>query len=69
MLTVSKTIIQGFFMKLKIKALYDKVYKLLSPYWARLIKPALEIIGIIIICAIIAHVMGGNETLLEYAQK
>ena len=56
-------------MKLKIKALYDKVYKLLSPYWARLIKPALEIIGIIIICAIIAHVMGGNETLLEYAQK
>jgi len=56
-------------MKLKIKALYDKIVKALAPYQKNIIQPLLKILGIIILCAVIAHLMGGNETLLEYAAK
>lgn len=56
-------------MKLKIKALYERIKSALAPYQKNLIQPILKIIAIIIVCAVIAHLMGGNETLLEYAAK
>lgn len=55
-------------MKLKIKALYEKIYNKLKPYWKRLILPLLKIIGIIIVCAVLSHLLGGSETLAEYAE-
>ncbi len=56
-------------MKLKIKALFKKIRDALKPYQKTIIEPLLKIICIIIVCAVIAHVMSGNETLLEYAAK
>lgn len=56
-------------MKLKIKALYTRIKDTLAPYQKNIIIPLLKILGIIIVCAVIAHLMGGNETLLEYAAK
>ncbi len=56
-------------MKLKIKELFVKVKAALAPYQKNIIQPLLKIIGIIIVCAVVAHLIGGNETLLEYAAK
>lgn len=56
-------------MKLKFKAFYDKIKKALAPYQKNLIQPLLKILAIIIICAVIARLINGNETLLEYAAK
>lgn len=53
----------------KIKEKYENLRTLLSPYQKNLIQPLLKIIGIIIVCAVLAHLISGNETLLEYAQK
>ncbi|WP_408070288.1 hypothetical protein [Butyrivibrio sp. JL13D10] len=33
------------------------------------IKPAIIMVAVIILCAILARVLSGNETLAEYAQK
>lgn len=56
-------------MKLKLKELYIRIRDALAPYQKNIIQPLLKIIGIIIVCAVIAHLIGGNETLLEYAAK
>ena len=55
----------GSFFKDKHKLIREK----LAPYEKNIIIPLAKIILIIIICAIIARVMGGNETLAEYAAK
>lgn len=56
-------------MKLKFKEFYEKIKGLLAPYRKNIIEPLLKILAIIIICAVVAHLMGGHETLLEYAAK
>ncbi|MBO4678180.1 MAG: hypothetical protein J5626_00770 [Lachnospiraceae bacterium] len=56
-------------MKDKIIALFEKIRKALKPYQKNIIQPALKIILIIIICVIIVHVIGGHETLSQYADK
>lgn len=56
-------------MKLKIKELYERIRKALKPYQKNIIQPLLKIIVIIIICVIIVHVIGGHETLRQYADK
>ena len=56
-------------MKDKINALFEKIRKTLKPYQKNIIQPALKIILIIIICVIIVHVIGGHETLSQYADK
>ena len=56
-------------MKLKIKELYECIRKVLKPYQKNIIQPLLKIILIIIICVIIVHVIGGHETLSQYADK
>jgi len=52
-----------------VKEKYKKIREKLAPYEKNIIIPLAKIILIIIICAIIARVMGGNETLAEYAAK
>lgn len=56
-------------MKSKIKDLISKIDKAITPYKKNLIIPLLKIIGIIIVCVVIARLMGGHETLAEYAAK
>ena len=56
-------------MKEKIITLYKEFIALIEPYKKNLIIPLLKIMVIIIVCAIVAHFMSGNETLLEYAAK
>lgn len=53
----------------KIKEAWGRFVKAVSPYKKNLIIPLLKIFAIIIVCALIAHFMGGNETLSEYAEK
>ncbi|MBR6003833.1 MAG: hypothetical protein IK068_03825 [Lachnospiraceae bacterium] len=48
---------------------YTKIREKLAPYEKNIIIPLCKIILIIIVCVIIARVMGGNETLAEYAAK
>jgi len=56
-------------MKDKIIALFEKTRKALKPYQKNIIQPLLKIILIIIICVIIVRVIGGHETLSQYADK
>ncbi|MCQ2520270.1 MAG: hypothetical protein MJ107_07060 [Lachnospiraceae bacterium] len=56
-------------MKEKILSIYKKIKKTLAPYKKNIIMPLLEIIGIIIVCALIVRFMGGHETLAQYAEK
>jgi len=56
-------------MKDKIIALFEKIRKTLKPYQKNIIQPLLKIIVIIIICMIIVRVIGGHETLSQYAAK
>lgn len=56
-------------MKSKINDLISKIDKAITPYKKNLIIPLLKIIGIIIVCVVIARLMGGHETLAEYAAK
>lgn len=56
-------------MKEKILSIYEKIKKTLAPYKKNIIMPLLEIIGIIIVCALIVRFMGGHETLAQYAEK
>lgn len=56
-------------MKEKIIIFLKKIQNLLAPYKKNIIIPLAKIIGIIILCVLIARYMGGHETLLEYAAK
>lgn len=56
-------------MKSKIIGFFQKIHTICKPYEKNLIFPILKIIGIIILCAFIAHLMSGNETLSDYAAK
>ena len=56
-------------MKDKIIALFQKIRKILKPYQKNIIQPLLTILLIIIICMIIVRVIGGHETLSQYADK
>lgn len=56
-------------MKNKFLMFIEKIDKKISPYKKNIIIPLLEILGIIIICVLIVHFVGGNETLSEYAEK
>lgn len=56
-------------MKEKLLNFFSKIKKALSPYKKNIIIPILEILGIIIICVLIVHFMGGHETLSDYAKK
>lgn len=56
-------------MKEKIITFVKRICDLLAPYKKNIIIPALKILGVIILCALIARYMGGHETLLEYAAK
>ena len=56
-------------MKDKIIALFQKIRKTLKPYQKNIIQPLLKILLIIIICMIIVRVIGGHETLSQYADK
>ncbi|MCR5279613.1 MAG: hypothetical protein K6E19_09260 [Lachnospiraceae bacterium] len=38
-------------------------------YGKKMIIPLLEIVGMIILCAILAYVLNGHETLAEYAAR
>lgn len=53
----------------KIKAWFETLRKKLKPYQKNIIQPLLKIIAIIIVCAVVAHLMGGHETLQDYANK
>lgn len=56
-------------MKTKIKDTFEKIKGALAPYQKNIIQPLLKILGIIIVCVVIARLMGGHETLAEYAAK
>ena len=56
-------------MKDKFTTLTKKLDALIAPYKKNIIIPLLKIIGIIIVCAILVRVIGGNETLADYAEK
>lgn len=56
-------------MKERIKNFINNIWKYLKPYKETLIIPILKILVIIIVCVIIVKIMGGNETLYEYAEK
>ena len=53
----------------RIKAFFKAIGASLAPYKKNIIIPLLKILAIIIVCAIIARYMSGNETLAEYAAK
>ena len=53
----------------RIKAFIKAAGKALAPYKKNIIIPLLEIIGIIVICALIVHFISGHETLKQYAAK
>jgi hypothetical protein len=56
-------------MKDKLKDFIAKLYTFLKPYKNTIIIPVLKILGIVIICALLVHFIGGHETLKQYADK
>lgn len=56
-------------MKDKILGLINRFRDAVRPYKKNIIIPLLKIIAIIILCAILVRVMGGHETLADYARK
>ena len=55
----------GNFFK-KFTFLCKEIWK---EYGKKMIIPILEIVGMIIVCAILVYVLNGHETLAEYASK
>lgn len=49
--------------------LFNKINKAISPYKKNIIFPLLKILAVIILCLIILKLVGGNETLADYAAK
>lgn len=56
-------------MKTRIQAFFNKIHNIIKPYEKNLIFPVLKIIAIIIICAVLVRLLGGNETLSDYARN
>lgn len=50
----------------KIGFLAKEIWK---AYGKKMIIPILEIVGMIILCAILIYLLNGHETLAEYASK
>lgn len=48
---------------------FTKIIKTLKPYKNTIIIPLAKIIGIIILCVVLVKVIGGHETLADYAKK
>ncbi len=55
----------GEFFK-KIRFIASEVWK---EYGKKMIIPILEIVGVIILCAILVYLLNGHETLAEYAAR
>lgn len=56
-------------MKDKIISFIKKIDDIITPYKKNIVFPVLKILGIIILCAILVRVIGGHETLAQYAEK
>ena len=48
---------------------FKKIDKKISPYKKNIIYPLLKILGIILLCAVLARLLNGHETLADYAAK
>ncbi len=57
--------LMGEFFK-KIRFIASEVWK---EYGKKMIIPILEIVGVIILCAILVYLLNGHETLAEYAAR
>ena len=55
----------GDFFK-KIRFIATEIWK---EYGKKMIIPILEIVGMIILCAILVYVLNGHETLADYAAR
>lgn len=49
--------------------LIKKIDKIITPYKKHIVYPLLKILGIILLCVILANIIGGHETLSDYAAK
>ena len=56
-------------MKDKIIEFFKVIKAFLAPYKKNIIIPLLKILGIIAVCALLVHFIGGHETLSQYASK
>ncbi|MBP5153325.1 MAG: hypothetical protein ILP13_10495 [Lachnospiraceae bacterium] len=56
-------------MKEFIVNLKNKLKPIWAAYGKKLIIPILELLGVIILCVVLVHIISGHETLADYAAK